>query len=61
MRSFGNMGVIGQNVLPLWAMSAVKWLNIVYRADCSDLLCTESIEEALDSLNLIKYHIYRIE
>ena len=55
------MGVIGQNVLALWAMSAVKRLHIVYRADYSDLLCTESIEEVLDSLILIKYHIYRIE
>lgn len=42
-------------------MSAVKQLDIDYRADYSDLLCTESIEEALDSLDLIKYYIYRIE
>ena len=42
-------------------MSAVKSLHIFYRADYSDLLCTESIEEALDSLDLIKYHIYRIQ
>lgn len=48
-------------MLALWAMSLVKWLNIAYRTDYSDLLCTESIEEALDSLDLIKYHIYRIE
>ena len=53
--------LIGQNVLVLWSMSAVKSLHIFYRADYYDLLCTESIEEALDSLDLIKYHIYRIE
>ena len=48
------LGVIGQNVLVLWAMSAVKWLNIVYRADYTCLLCTECIEGVLDSLNLRK-------
>ena len=46
--------LIGQNVLALWTMSLVKWLNIVYRADYSDLLCTECMEEVLDSLNLTK-------
>ena len=45
---------MGQNVLALWTMSLVKWLNIVYRADYSDLLCTACIEEVLDSLNLTK-------
>ena len=58
---FWQYWLIGQNVLVLWSMSAVKSLHIFYRADYSDLLCTESIEEALDSLDLIKYHIYRIE
>ena len=46
--------LIGQNVLALWTMSLVKWLNIVYRADYSDLLCTECMEVVLDSLNLTK-------
>ena len=36
--------LIGQNVLALWAISAVKPLNIVYRADCSCLSCTERID-----------------
>ena len=54
-RLFAFLGVIGQNVayrrtwligqkvLALWAMSLVKWLNIAYRTDYSDLLCTERI------------------
>ena len=40
----GGYRVIGQNVLALWAMSAVKPRNIVYSSDCFWLLCTERIE-----------------
>ena len=60
-RLFAFFWGIGQNVLVLCSMSTVKSLHIVYRADYSYLLCTECIEGVLDSLNLTKYYIYRIE
>ena len=52
--AYRRMWLIGQNVLALWSMSAVKSLHIFYRANYSDLLCTACIEGVLDSLNLTK-------